>query len=221
MSPWRSQYPLAVKKAIGASSARLAVDLPPSVTRDGRTFAVRLSASSELTREDQDAIWTILDRNMSAMSSQSSMGWDVQEKQKELFHPEARFIILSAACAESDSIQPEEQEPRHIVGFSMFRFDYEEGEKLLYCYEVQLDENSRRLGLGHFLMEELIRIGKAWNMEKVMLTVLKVNSDAARFYRRIGFSLDPSSPDGAGEDDDEGPGDAELECDYEILSVTL
>ena len=53
-------------------------------------------------------------------------------------------------------------------------------------------------------MHELIKIGSTWNMEKVMLTVLKgmtstpadvlgscgtlplVNSDAVRFYREIG-----------------------------------
>ncbi|GJE87583.1 GNAT family N-acetyltransferase [Phanerochaete sordida] len=156
---------------------------------------------------------------MSAMASRSSMGWDEDEKQKELFHTDSRFIVLSAVPAESDPPQPEEQEPEHVVGFSMFRFDYEEGEKLLYCYEVQLDTSSRRLGLGKFLMDELIHIGSTWNMEKVMLTVLKANSDAVRFYREIGFTLDPSSPDYVGENEEHDPEDAE--CDYEIMSVVL
>ena len=62
------------------------------------------------------------------------MGWDVEEKQKELFHPDSRFIVLSAAVTESDPSEPEEQHTEHVVGFAMFRFDYEEGEKLLYWY---------------------------------------------------------------------------------------
>ena len=42
-----------------------------------------------------------------------------------------------------------------------------------FSYEVQLDQQFRRLGLGQFLVGELIRIGKSWKMEKVMLTALK------------------------------------------------
>lgn len=62
------------------------------------------------------------------------MGWDVEEKWKELFHPDSRFILLSVAATESDTSEPGERGTQHIVGFSMFRFDYEEGEKLLYWY---------------------------------------------------------------------------------------
>ncbi|KIP12440.1 hypothetical protein PHLGIDRAFT_61775, partial [Phlebiopsis gigantea 11061_1 CR5-6] len=98
----------------------------------------------------------------------SSLGWDADEKRKELFHADARFIVLSLPPAPTmDDAAPS------FVGFTMFRFDYEEGEKLLYCYEVQLTEAFRQLGLGRFLIHELIRIGRRWKMEKVMLTVLK------------------------------------------------
>ncbi|EKM61181.1 uncharacterized protein PHACADRAFT_134503 [Phanerochaete carnosa HHB-10118-sp] len=153
----------------------------------GNRFSVRLLKSSELTNEERDSMWAIIEHNMSTMSSQSSMGWDAEDKQKETFHSDSRFIILSVATSESDTGRSEQQGAQ-VIGFSVFRFDYEEGEKLLYCYEVQLCESSRRLGLGRFLMHEIIRIGRAWNMEKVMLTVLKVNTDAARFYREIGYA---------------------------------
>lgn len=54
------------------------------------------------------------------------MGWDADEKRKELFHADARFIILSLPSA------PAMDDAATVVGFTMFRFDYEEGEKLLY-----------------------------------------------------------------------------------------
>lgn len=58
------------------------------------------------------------------------MGWDSSEKRKELFHTDSRFIILSIAGPHEGHIVAEESNT--IIGFSMFRFDYEEGEKLLY-----------------------------------------------------------------------------------------
>ena len=108
--------------------------------------------SSELSDDDRDCLWTILEANMAKMydmkslrqtshaadglmlsvdrSSESSMGWDPLEKQNELFHEDARFILLSSARG-SDVSESAEVTDR-IIGFSMFRFDYEEGEKLLY-----------------------------------------------------------------------------------------
>lgn len=68
-------------------------------------------------------------------ASKSSMGWHPSDKQIELFHSEARFIILSCTAEESDGdgALPDGAEiAETIVGFSMFRFDYEEGEMLLY-----------------------------------------------------------------------------------------
>ena len=74
----------------------------------------------------------------------------------------------------------------------MFRFDDEDGENVVYwwamdrskhvimqlilgssSYELQTAPSFRRLGLGRHLLEKLIKIGKHWHMEKVMLTVLK------------------------------------------------
>ena len=57
------------------------------------------------------------------------MGWEPHEKVKDLFHTDARFIVLSIPAAPvahgvaGDSVV--------LVGFSAFKFDYEEGEKLL------------------------------------------------------------------------------------------
>jgi N-alpha-acetyltransferase 40 len=65
-------------------------------------------------------------------SSESSMGWDPSEKQGELFHPDSRFIVLSYASEDPSCDSQEPDNAQRIIGFSMFRFDYEEGEKLLY-----------------------------------------------------------------------------------------
>lgn len=59
------------------------------------------------------------------------MGWDSSDKQKELFHHDSRFIVLSTAVA-TDVGNLEADMVNTIIGYSMFRFDYDEGEKLLY-----------------------------------------------------------------------------------------
>lgn len=53
---------------------------------------------------------------------------------------------------------------------------------------MQVDESSQRKGLGAFMMNALEAVAKHWNMTKLVLTVLKNNEDAVRFYQRIGYT---------------------------------
>jgi len=97
----------------------------------------------------------------------------------------------------------------------MFRFEYEDRENTLYCYELEISKAAQRTGLGTILMGHLMTIGSAWEMDKIMLTVFKENSPALKFYQTVGFIIDPSSPsyleDGTIADDVE-------DVDYEIMS---
>ncbi|KAK7058905.1 hypothetical protein VNI00_001529 [Paramarasmius palmivorus] len=107
-----------------------------------------------------------------------------------------------------------EDDPSVIAGYAMFRFEYEDGFDLLYCYELQIQETYQKRGLGRFLMELLIAVGEKWRMHKVMLTVIKANKSAVKFYERTGFNVDPTSPSfGVPPEEDEE--------DYEILSQSI
>lgn len=53
------------------------------------------------------------------------MGWDMKAKKKELFHTESRFIITYRSDKTTWDVD-------EIAGFTMFRFEAEYGEKLLY-----------------------------------------------------------------------------------------
>lgn len=74
---------------------------------------------------------------------------------------------------------------------------------------MQVDESSQRKGLGGFMMNALEDMAKYWGMEKIVLTILKNNDDAIKFYNRLGYAVDVSSPD-----DEENAA-------YRILSKTL
>ncbi|KAH8554935.1 hypothetical protein BGW37DRAFT_511969 [Umbelopsis sp. PMI_123] len=93
------------------------------------------------------------------------------------------------------------EDPSRLFGYLLFQMVQEEtmdDDTLVdaaYCYELQIDESARGRGLGEYLINLLEDIGKHWKMEKVMLTVFKVNTGALRFYiKKLGFELDEISP---------------------------
>ncbi|KAK7463650.1 hypothetical protein VKT23_005591 [Stygiomarasmius scandens] len=170
-------------------------------------------SAEELSNSLREKLWSIFEENMFELYTKSSFGWDPEQKRKELFDPLSRFIVLFSSG-----------QVEQVAGFCMFRFEYEDGVDILYCYELQICSSWKRQNLGRYLMNSLSVIGTAWRMEKIMLTVFLANSEARSFYRAIGFTLDPSSPDaeleeveaeGAAEDREE-----EEAVDYEILFKT-
>ncbi|KAI0375363.1 acyl-CoA N-acyltransferase [Pilatotrama ljubarskyi] len=177
-------------------------------------LSLRVVLAPSLSESERESIWNLWEANMRALVEPSSFGWNPKVKKKELFHRNARFILVS------DPENGEDQAP--IAAFSTFRFEREQREDVLYCYELQVSEPFRRCGLGQSLVDKLSSIGKHWGMVKILLTVLKSNVAARRFYSRNGFKVDPTSPEynSASGEDDEGHVEEDT-YDYEILSKTL
>ena len=67
------------------------------------------------------------------------------------------------------------------------------------------------MGLGKFAMALAERLASAHAMRRLMLTVLKANARAHEFYKRLGYTVDESSPSRCGQ----------LDTTYEILSKDL
>lgn len=53
----------------------------------------------------------------------SSWGWHPEDKLEELFHPDARFILVRRVL---------DEDLGEVVAFLSFRFDTEEGEEVAY-----------------------------------------------------------------------------------------
>lgn len=62
-------------------------------------------------------------------------------------------------------------------------------------YEMQIEKEYHRHGLGTHMMTALEKMAKLYEMEKLILTVLDNNTDSIEFFRRLGFVTDDSSPD--------------------------
>jgi hypothetical protein len=123
--------------------------------------------------------------------TKSSMGWDPPSKKQELFHRDSRFVLLRRSQAQAQDGLEHLHEELPILAYSMFRFDMEDDECVLYwysrlsmpsyswstyllcSYELQVAQSAQRGGMGKTLMGCLDDIARRWKMRKVMLTVFK------------------------------------------------
>ncbi|KAI0830671.1 acyl-CoA N-acyltransferase [Trametes gibbosa] len=201
-----------------AEDIAAAAEISATQTFREKTLGIRVAAGPNLSEDEQGDVWSLWETNTRALVEPSSLGYHPKEKRKELFHRFARFILVF------DHDVQENREEAALVAFSKFRFERDQGEDLLYCYELQVSETYRNAGLGRFFVEKLTAIGKHWHMSKIMLTVLKSNVAARQFYSKTGFIVDPISPDYESTSEDDTPEDDEPEheaADYEILSKAL
>ncbi|KIM85267.1 hypothetical protein PILCRDRAFT_817267 [Piloderma croceum F 1598] len=206
-----------VESVSQASAAQLALSIPLSDLRDGSDYGYTVATSSDLNNEERDVIWDIFQTNMHQFYINSVFGWDPVSKQRELFDPLSRFVLVhqqSQNLGDGNS-------SKWLVAYTMFRFDMEEGEEVVYCYELQVSKAAQQRGLGKILMQSLVDIGHKWGMRKVMLTVLKRNTAAIKFYQSAGFTMDPISPEYQSDDDDEWVDEDDEGYDYEILSKSI
>jgi ribosomal protein S18 acetylase RimI-like enzyme len=101
-----------------------------------------------------------------------------------LFDETSRFIIVTSG----DITAPLAVQG---LGYAMYRFDTEEQMTstdmipVVYCYELQVSATVQGRGIGRLLVETLLQIGKVWHMQKIMLTVLKNNTPALAFYKKL------------------------------------
>lgn len=139
------------------------------------------------TKSDMDSktlkwAFKLAEKNVGPYYKESKMGWQPKMKQNDLNKNWARYLVAL-------------DKAKNPVAYAMFRFDLDYGNAVLYCYEMQIETESQRKGLGKFMMTALENCAKHWEMEKVVLTVLKNNPIASEFFSKIGYTLDETSPD--------------------------
>ncbi|KAF8446007.1 acyl-CoA N-acyltransferase [Boletus edulis BED1] len=200
----------AVRRAKKATASDLAVSVPPARMICDKNFSLSVKTTTDIHGDEQTHIWHIFEESMHALYRASSFGWNPQKKKTEMFHPLSRFLIAR-------EITDPTHTGSHIIAYAIFRFEREERQDVLYCYELQVSTRARRFGLGKLLVHILSDIGVQWGMTRVMLTALKANHAALSFYKSTGFTIDESSPDFSKDSE----GETRDECDYSILSRCL
>ncbi|EIM92977.1 acyl-CoA N-acyltransferase [Stereum hirsutum FP-91666 SS1] len=210
----RSRMPLrklsATQKAVKATAGQLRSLIPTTCMASQEQYDVQVSHSTDLSVSERELIWNIFEMNMKALSEGSSLGWNPPKKRRELFHKNSRFILVQKPMEKDSPASSGE-----IVAYTMFRFIREQGENLVYCYELQVGKDARRTGIGRLLMQYLGEVGRHWKMDKIMLTVFRSNEPALAAYGSMGFAVDPTSP---GYGDEADWDEEDRTTDYWIMS---
>ncbi|XP_065058472.1 N-alpha-acetyltransferase 40-like [Rhopilema esculentum] len=170
-------------------------------TRNGLCIKLECKKASASSEEEKNVCFDLTKRNMHELYEKSSWGWKDKDKYAEITDDKAWYIIAKDAEGK-------------IVGISHFRFDLDFDDPVLYCYEIQLEEQVRGKGLGKFMLQILELMGFRAKMSKVMVTVFKDNKEAVNFFNNLKYVVDETSPryyDPMHPDD----------YDYEILSKSL
>lgn len=172
-------------------------------TPQSKELSILFTHSSKISEARWKDCLALFENNMGDMYRNSSWGLDMAEKSKELRHEKARYLL---------AIDKDEK----LAGFVHFRFEYDDDESpscaVLYIFEIQIEADYRRCGLGKHLMGIAERIGREQSMTKVVLTVFKTNQQAMAFYtKRLQYEIDELSPSKFGDHN----------ADYEILSFKL
>ncbi|KAL3777099.1 hypothetical protein HJC23_004103 [Cyclotella cryptica] len=172
----------------------------------------------------------IFEENMGDLYRQSSWGLDMKEKRKEFVHDDARFLVIlteenafnrtksDVNGSEISQSTNAKSEPT-VLGFVHYRFEPDDEDDPIapvsYVYELQIQAMQQKSGLGKRLMSIVELLALKCRMEKVMLTVFKMNTKALGFYlHKMNYEVDECSPSNFQGEENEN-------CDYEILSKSL
>lgn len=168
-----------VSQANSLSSSQLAQYIDNSNVH----YLWRIFHANELNQQNRDDIFQLFENNMKNFYEQSKDGYQRDEKYDELFAEQARYLIVYSPS-------------NHLIAFTHFRFEMDFDFHVLYLYEIQIDRNFQRQGLGRWLIEQTKHICRHSQMMKIVLTVYKSNEKAIEFYmKKCLFDFDETNPD--------------------------
>lgn len=151
--------------------------------KKGFDLIVEHKKSAELDADTKKWVWELEEKNMKKSYEDCDIGWKPKEKHEEMMDDRSCYLV---ARHRSSSIP---------VAFSHYRFDVDFAEPVLYCYELQLEKQVQRKGLGKFMMQILELMAFKNNMSKVVLTTFKHNPDGLNFFYSLNYSVDDTSPE--------------------------
>lgn len=118
-------------------------------------------------------------------------------------------ITATSTTSNAAAITGRRQFNGRPLAFISFRLVSEGPLEVLYVYELQLEPETQRKGLGRHLMTTAELAARKAGFQAVMLTVLKKNSGALDFYtQKMKYEIDNDSPSRNGD----------MRAPYEILS---
>ena len=134
---------------------------------------------NKMPEEYIDWAFSLVRKDMKAFYD-NSWGWDDEIKAGEFFHEDSRFIIAFYK--------------EHPIGFIHFRMELDEGELSLFIYEMHIEEELQRHGLGKWLLQIVEFIGLKLGYDCTMVSCFKENTAARNFFRKMNYQIHRQSP---------------------------
>jgi len=151
--------------------------------KDDLSIILETKRVTSLDEETKAWLFHLLEKNMKDYYYQAEWGWNSDNKKTELYEDSAWYLIARI------------QETGEPVAYSHFRYDMDHDDDVLYCYEIQTEENMRRKGLGKFMMKVLELLMIKSDLLKIMLTVFKHNEPATKFFKDVlKYEIDETCP---------------------------
>ncbi|KFY97672.1 hypothetical protein V498_01931 [Pseudogymnoascus sp. VKM F-4517 (FW-2822)] len=194
-----SKKPLGIDTANAKTLADFVTDYLPTDTpwtsfthpTMGGKYTIELQNSSNLTRDDLAACFSLVEESSKGDYSASKQGWKPTAKRREMRLLELKYLLIRSA-------EPRDGEEKGMAGgieaFASFMPTIEDEQEVLYVYEIHLAPSLRRSGLGRQLMKLVEGVARKIGVEKVMLSCFTRNATAKGFYEGIGYEKDEYSP---------------------------
>ncbi|OLN92813.1 putative N-acetyltransferase [Colletotrichum chlorophyti] len=158
----------------------------------GASYTLALKSPAALSEHELRACFDLVELTSGADYAASTGGWRPVHKMREMKSTELRYILVKEAANTAQSGSTGEG---RICGFTSLMPTFEEGEAVVYCYEIHLMDELRGTGMGRRLMDHLVKVAESIPIiEKVMLTCFVANESARIFYEKLGFTKDAISP---------------------------
>ncbi|KAL9949855.1 hypothetical protein D7B24_006166 [Verticillium nonalfalfae] len=148
-----------------------------------KLYALCLKQPARMTHDELQACYDLVEKTSGDDYRASAYGWHPKKKMVEMKSAELRYILVR-------------DENNHLRGFTSLMPTWEDGEPVVYCYEIHLEDDLHGTGLAALLIGFQEAVAQSIPIvEKVMLTCFKSNTKALAFYRKLGFEKDALSPD--------------------------
>lgn len=119
-------------------------------------------------------------QNATEAAARDDQDWQQQVRQASFGDRRAWFIAEDEAQRRIGLVQGRRRLPSDLLIFSMW-----------------VDPEERRAGVGRQLIEAVEEWSRSWGATRSVLWVFGTNEGALRFYRRLGFEVEPDSADAA------------------------
>ncbi|KAM7191147.1 Acyl-CoA N-acyltransferase [Naviculisporaceae sp. PSN 640] len=148
----------------------------------GDKYAIEMVKAPEISPQDLQACFDLIKETSQQDYESSRDGWHPAKKKIEMKSPELRYVLVK-------------DKSNTIRGFTSLMPTFEEGQPVIYCYEIHLKPELHGTGLASQLMGFHAEIAQNLPpITKIMLTVFLANQRALKFYKKLGFEEDPISP---------------------------